>query len=206
MLVEHCYYAMVLFIQFCFYFVFHPLFKAFFRAEITGIENIPVRPFILAPNHTAKIDPFLLCLLPISVIKQLMPIYFLTTEHYYRRWYLRPILKLLGCYPVAKSAWTLEQFLSSSIRKLKEGKVIVFFPEGKIIRNGKKDKPRPGIGYLGEKSNKLILPLHIKWNGNNFRKKLILSFGKPILIQTTNTQTISYEKEAERVMDIIYSL
>ncbi len=135
-----------------------------------------------------------------------MPIYFLTTEHYYQRWYLRPILKLLGCYPVAKRAWTIEQFLSSSIKKLKEGKVIVFFPEGKIIREYKKDVPRPGIGYLGEKSNKQILPLHIKWNGNNFRKKLILSFGKPILIQTTNGQTISYEKEAEKVMDIIYSL
>ena len=199
---------MVLFAQFCFYLVFHLLFKAFFRAEVVGIENIPTKPFILAPNHTAKIDPFLLCLLPFLAAKRLMPIYFLTTEDYYQRWYLHPVLKLLGCYPVAKSAWTLEQFLSSSIGKLKKGKVIVFFPEGKIIRNNIKDKPRPGIGYLAEKSGKLILPLHIKWSGDSIfkSKKLTLSFGKPTLFQGKDSSLNSYEQEAERIMGIIYSL
>ena len=208
MLVEHCYYAMVLFVQFCFYLVFHLVFKAFFRAEITGIENIPVKPFILASNHTAKIDPFLLCQLPFSAAKQLMPIYFLTSEYYYRKWYLKPILKLLGCYPVIKRAWTLEEFLSSSLKKLKDGKIIVFFPEGKIIRNNEKDKPRPGIGYLAKKSGKSILPLHIKWTGVNiFRSnKMTLSFGKLVTFQGESDQLNSYEKEAERIMKIIYSL
>ena len=169
---------------------------------------MPTRPFIVAANHISKIDPFLLCLLPFSAARQLMPIYFLTTEYYYKKWYLKPILKLLGCYPVAKRAWTMEEFLSSSLKKLKDGKVIMFFPEGKITNGGERDKPRPGIGYLVEKSGKQILPLHIEWDQNKVLspKKLKLSFGEPSLSQGKNDQRSSYEREAEKIMNKIYSL
>jgi 1-acyl-sn-glycerol-3-phosphate acyltransferase len=185
--------------QFCFYYVFHLPCKTWFRPRISGLEHIPQRPFIIAANHTSKIDPFLLCLLPLSAFRRLTPVYFLTTEHYYRRWYLRPILKLLGSYPVAKRAWTLDDFLSTTVKKVQAGKVVMFFPEGRIIRNVENKKPRAGIGYLVEQTQKPVLPLHIKWD----KGKPILTFGKSIPF---NHNHVLYEKEAERIMDMIYSL
>ena len=102
----------------------------------------------------------------------------------------------------------MEEFLSSSLKKLKNGKVIMFFPEGKIINDGKRDKPRPGIGYLIEKSSKPILPLHIEWGKNKALapKKLKLSFGKLLSFQNESGQLNSYGKTAEKIMANIYSL
>lgn len=196
--------------QFCFYYIFHLPFKVWFRPTIVGIEHVPQRPFIIAANHTSKVDPFLLCLLPISVVKRLIPIYFLTTEHYYRRWYLQPVLKLLGSYPVAKRAWTLHDFLSSTIEKIKAGKVVMFFPEGRIIKADEGSKPKPGIGYLAEQTQKPILPLRIKWKTVNrfLGGRPMLTFGKPVIIvkSEANASYASYEKEAARIMETIYSL
>jgi 1-acyl-sn-glycerol-3-phosphate acyltransferase len=193
--------------QFFFYYIFHIPFRLLFRPKLNGIEHIPQRPFIIAANHTSKVDPFLLCLLPISAVRQLVPIYFLTTEKYYRRWYLRPILKSIGSYPVAKRAWTLHDFLSTTIEKIEAGKVVMFFPEGKIIRNGELGKPRPGIGYLIEKTQTPILPLHIKWEKIDgfFIKRLVLTFGKAITPNENNVK-VSYEETAIKIMDKIYSL
>jgi acyl-[acyl-carrier-protein]-phospholipid O-acyltransferase / long-chain-fatty-acid--[acyl-carrier-protein] ligase len=195
-------YAMLSIAQFCFYYIFHLPFKVWFLPKISGIEHIPQRPFIIAANHTSKVDPFLLCLLPLSAVKQLLPIYFLTTEHYYKRWYLRPILKLLGCYPVAKRAWTLHDFLSTTIEKVEAGKIVMFFPEGKIIRSNEDKEPRAGIGYLVEQTQKPILPLHIKWDGAN---RPILTFGK-VIVPSKSEAKIPFEKMAIRIMDVIYSL
>jgi 1-acyl-sn-glycerol-3-phosphate acyltransferase len=198
---------MVKFAQFCFYFAFHWIFQSLFRAKVVGVENIPKRNFIIAANHTAKIDPFLLCLLPFSVVKRITPIYFLTSEYYYRKWYLYPILKPLGCYPVASRAWTLDEFLGTSFLKLRSGKTIMFFPEGKIVGENPETKARPGIGYLGAKSGKMILPLRIRW-GKSFLgiKQVTLLFGQPIFVQRRNNSTDFFKQEAERIMAAIYSL
>ena len=195
-------YAMLSIAQYCFYYIFHLPFKVWFRPKISGVEHIPQKPFIIAANHTSKVDPFLLCLLPLSAVKRLLPIYFLTTEHYYRRWYLRPILKLLGCYPVAKRAWALHDFLFTTIEKVNAGKTVMFFPEGKIIRGNEDKKPRPGIGYLIEQTQSSILPLHIKWNDNN---RPVLTFGKSVTFANENAD-ISNEERAGRIMDLVYSL
>lgn len=200
-------YVMLLIAQFCFYYIFHLPFKVWFRPRISGLEHIPQRLFIIAANHTSKVDPFLLCLLPLSAVKRLLPIYFLTTEYYYRRWYLRPILKSLGCYPVVKMAWTLRDFLSTTIEKVEAGKVVMFFPEGQIIRTGEVPKPKQGIGYLAGQTQKPILPLHIKWEAVNksFGGKPVLTFGKSTVVVKGEGKA-SYEKEAARIMEIIYSL
>jgi len=198
---------MVKFAQFCFYFTFHWIFQFVFRAKIAGVENIPRSNFIIAANHTAKIDPFLLCLLPFSVVKRITPIYFLTSEYYYRKWYLYPVLKPLGCYPVVSRAWTLDEFLGSSFSKLRDGKTIMFFPEGKIVGENPETKARPGIGYLGAKSGKMVLPLRIRW-GKSFLgiKQVTLLFGQPIFVQRGDNSTDFFRQEAQRIMDAIYSL
>ena len=122
-------------------------------------------------------------------------------EHYYRRWYLRPILKSLGCYPVAKRAWTLHNFLSTTIEKVEAGKVVMFFPEGKIIKSDADKKPRVGIGYLVEQTQKPILPLHIKWDGS----RPTLTFGK-VIISNSSEFRVSNEEVSIKIMSAIYSL
>lgn len=102
---------------------------------------------------------------------------------------------------MAKRAWTLHDFLSTTIEKVEAGKVVMFFPEGKIIRSDEDKKPRAGIGYLIEQTQKPILPLHIKWD----RGRPTLTFGK-VIIPSSSEFKVSNEEVAVKIMDIIYSL
>jgi len=135
-----------------------------------------------------------------------MPINFLTTEVYYKKWYLKPFIKAIGSFPVVRQAWTLDQFLLSSIEKLKNGKTIMFFPEGKIVDKYDLNNIRPGIGYLSDKSERVLIPMHINWAKGSMLKQLTISFGKPIIFQEETSSLDAYQEYARNVMDTIYSL
>jgi len=200
--------ALVTVAQHCFYFCCHWLFTILFRPEIRGLEYIPQKPFILAANHTARVDPFLVCLLPFSIVKHLMPISFATAEWYYRKWYLHPFLVTLGCFPVMERAWTLEEFSQTTLQKLQEGKVVMYFPEGRIVRGNEKAKAKPGIGYIAELSQKPILPLRIQWDRSNSPfPKLTLAFGETLSFsKDAKADIASYRQKAETIMNVVHSL
>ena len=194
---------MIRFFQYVFCIVFHPLFRCIFQVDILGAERIPTRPFILVANHPSMIDPFLLCLLPFFMWNRIAPIHFMTAETRYHAWY-RPLIKLLGAYPVPQRGWTMEQFFSSSIEKLKAGDSLMLFPEGKMVRQGR-ERARPGIAYLMRQSGVPVVPLHIAWDGSVVKmRKLRMTFGDPIVLSDIRSQPPS--EQAEEIMETIYSL
>ncbi len=113
---------------------------------------------------------------------------------------------MFGSFPIAKSGWTLEQFLSSSIEKLRDGKIVMFFPEGKITIKREQGYIRPGVGYLSDKSGRSVIPMHIDWNQKVIFKQLTISFGKPIIFQEETSSLDAYQEYARNVMNTIYSL
>ncbi|MDQ7055821.1 MAG: 1-acyl-sn-glycerol-3-phosphate acyltransferase [Persephonella sp.] len=61
--------------------VLRPVFKLYFHLDISGIENLPDSPFILAPNHQSFLDGFLIVsALPDKLLKNT---YFLAEEIYF---------------------------------------------------------------------------------------------------------------------------
>jgi 1-acyl-sn-glycerol-3-phosphate acyltransferase len=170
---------------------------------VYGAERIPPGPFILVANHTSRLDPFLLCLLPFSVARRVAPLYFLTAKNQYDRWY-RPLIKSLGAFPIAPRGWTLEQFFSSSLKTLRAGKSIMIFPEGKIIRQAR-EPARPGIAYLMRQAKVPIVPLHIAWDGPTVKaKRLRLAFGDPLNLRDLKQHSLP--EQANEIMDVVYSL
>ena len=113
---------------------------------------------------------------------------------------------MFGSFPIVQSGWTLEQFLSSSIEKLRNGKTVMFFPEGKITIKREQGYIRPGVGYLSDKSERVIIPMHIKWEKGSILKQLTISFGEPIIFQEDDSSLDAYQEYARNVMDTIYSL
>jgi len=198
---------MVVYIQFIIYLFVNPLFKFLFRPIVKGAENFPKKPFIIAVNHSSKLDAFMFFLLPFWEGKKIIPLHFLTLESYHKRWYFDLFLRMVGSFPVRGRAWTLEDYLSESVELVKSGKVLIFFPEGGIVRNNIIKPPRPGIGYLTKMSEKPVVPLRIEWTGARFGKtKLKMTFGKPIFPFTGEESLLEYQIYAQKVMDIIYSL
>lgn len=137
------------------------------------------RPLILASNHVSRLDPFLLVLLPLSIVLRIAPIYFLTSEAEYRVWWQRPFLKLMGSYPVKRVAWSVDDYLGSTIEKLRRGKSVMIFPEGRIRRPGREASAKPGVVILAKTSGAAILPLRIEWLGS---RSVNLTLGDAIVL------------------------
>jgi 1-acyl-sn-glycerol-3-phosphate acyltransferase len=202
--------------QFLLFWIFHLLFRFLLRAKTNVPDGIVIekdKPLIIAVNHPSRIDPFLIGLLPWRVVKKLIPMYFLTANRYYRHWWLRIFIKPLGAYPLREKAWTLEEFLGSTLEKLNNGQKIMIFPEGQLTGAFNADNAKPGIIYLAMKSGAQILPVHLQglfgasfWDVVLRRRQVTLSIGEPFLF----SKKISNNEEAVRasgeIMRAIYAL
>jgi 1-acyl-sn-glycerol-3-phosphate acyltransferase len=136
-------------------------------------------PMILAANHISRLDPFLLVLLPFSVFRRLVPLYFPTAEVEYRVWWQRPFLRFLGSYPVKRVAWTIDEYLDDSLQRLRQEKTIVIFPEGRIRRPDVEAIAKPGVAVLARATGAVIVPLRIERLERMHAK---LTLGEPIVL------------------------
>lgn len=109
-----------------------PLFKLYFSLKVSGSENIPDQPCIIAPSHQSMLDGFILvAALPYNVLKET---FFLAYQAVFDTKIMRPILKNIHIIMI-----NVNKDLKSSIQKstlpLKNGKNLVVFPEGARSRD-----------------------------------------------------------------------
>lgn len=204
-------------VQYIFYFLFHYPLTLLLNVKICGLENLKLKetgPLIIASNHQSRIDPYLLVLLPFFLIKKIVPVYFMTAEYYFNKKWLRPFIAPFGAYPIQRSVETYGEFFSSTISKLKLGKTIMMFPEGKMTKAGEKEVLyKPGIIYLATKSNAGILPIKIEgiqnFNLVDFllrKKSFILKIGSIYHIEIKSENKFEFRKKAKELVESIYSL
>ncbi len=169
------------------YLVLHPLFGWLFRAKVYGKENIPEEgPYIVAPNHTSFWDPPFVgwAMYPVET-------YFLAKIDLFQHNKLfGALIKWLHAIPLDRE--NSLKGLRQGLKLLKEGKVLVVFPEG--TRNRTKDKVllplKEGVALLALKAKVNILPVFLYeskgsyWDWILGKRQLAIRFGK--IIDTSN--------------------
>jgi 1-acyl-sn-glycerol-3-phosphate acyltransferase len=200
--------------QAIFHFALRKLLTFLFQAEVRG--NIEVlsnskMPIILALNHAARIDPFLLALLPLRTIAKLTPLGFPTTTNYYDLLMYRIWIAPLGAYPIPLYAISVEEFLGETISKLHSGYTVVLFPEGKIVAKDKQVSAKTGTIISAIRTGACIIPIHIEGShsvswGNIIRRKakVILSIREPFVVGSENEDKETCREDAERLLNVIY--
>jgi 1-acyl-sn-glycerol-3-phosphate acyltransferase len=103
---------------------------------------------VIGVSHHARIDPFLIGLLPYSVYKLLTPVRFMTANKYWGWWWIRALTAGLGAYGLKKTAWSYQDFFDETLRFLKLDQRVLIFPTGKMIKKGEKTVAKEGVGYL----------------------------------------------------------
>jgi len=205
---------MVRFSQFIFFIIFRLPFKFFLRPSFAGLENIEKLEdggHLLVCNHSARIDPFTLSVLPWKVLLKIFPYYFPVSEHEYQKFKYRIFIRPLGAYPLKISGgWTVDDYFGNSKKLLKNGKNIVLFPEGGF-RSEYHRKAKPGFVFLPSELGIQLLPLHIEGLFNftlkDFflrRRRLKLTFGEPFGVPKTDIS--KYRDVANSIIERIYSL
>ncbi len=173
------------------------------RLEVTGIENLPRPPYILAANHNSYLDAFILGL--VLTVDQNERAHYLTKHRVYKH-YGRFLGKTcLGMIDIPDDNKVTA--LEISKQKINIGKSIVVFPEG--TRNYDKNqllKGKTGAVRLALATNRPIIPVGVVAPAGRtttdainyfFSPKVTLGvkFGPPINFKSANQDPTKEELE-----------
>jgi len=130
-----------------------------FRVSVTGLENIPRPPYIIAANHRAWYDPaFIIPFFPERPVIYTMA----KRETVFNRAWKRRLLPLIGVFPISPNRGELdEQGLRTVYQVLERGGVILLFPEGRYSRGRGLRPLKNGIGYFALQAGVPISPVAV---------------------------------------------
>ena len=138
-----------------------PVLKLLYRLQASGLEHVPKEGgFVLAANHTSNLDPWPLGLplFPRHTLRFMAKIELFNPV-------LKPFLDAAGAFPVRRGEADHEA-IETAVRLVREGDVVVMFPEGTRSRKGlrKKFEPRPhsGAARIALAANAPLVPAAIK--------------------------------------------
>jgi len=162
-----------------------------FRADVSGLENIPKgKNVILVSNHPSFFDPFLLnAILPgfynfIVFATILYNPYSMVTVRF-----LGLVVRRYGHFLSGSST------IIKAIKAINEGDSFILFPSERVIPEGHIDKIRSGFYKIIEDANAVVLPVFIK---EEFRlKSLQKPFRAKVVIgKLLDKRYILYGKDA----------
>ncbi len=151
-----------------------------FRVTVTGLENIPKPPYIIAANHQAWFDPAFI--IPFYAERPL--IYTMAKrETVFNRAWKRRLLPLIGVFPISPNKGELdEQGLRTVYQVLERGGVILMFPEGRYSRGRALRPLKDGIGYFALQAGVPVSPVAVRGT-DTLRpfSRVEVSIGPPIM-------------------------
>jgi 1-acyl-sn-glycerol-3-phosphate acyltransferase len=137
--------------------VLSPLFRALWRVNVQGLENVPASGgAIFCPNHTSVIDSFFL---PLVLPRQIK---FVGKAEYMDSWKTRHLFPALGMIPIDRSGGSAsERALNTAARVLEEGQFFGIYPEGTRARDGRLHRGHTGPARLALRTGVPIIPVGI---------------------------------------------
>jgi len=136
--------------------LFLPLFKLYFRLDISGEENLPKSPYIIAPSHQSMLDGFIMAAsLPYAVLKKS---FFLAYEGEFGKSFMRPIARN-GQLVMIDVNRNLKISMQRAAVPLKQKENVVIFPEGARSRDAKLLSFKPYYAILAKELNVPIVPV-----------------------------------------------
>lgn len=154
--------------------------------------------YLIIANHQSRWDAFaIFSVLPVSQRWKASPVKFLTAKGIYNT-PLRPILKLLGCYPTRNRIATVNE----SVYLLNSGYSVCIFPEGRRTLEVESN-PREGVIEMMRTvhpNTKLRLVLvHLEWRRRGF-------FNRHLTVTFKEEADAEQFQNASQLMKTIYSL
>jgi acyl-[acyl-carrier-protein]-phospholipid O-acyltransferase / long-chain-fatty-acid--[acyl-carrier-protein] ligase len=130
------------------------VFRAFYRLEVKGLENIDKAGgnAIIALNHVSFLDPPL----AVSILPK-RPVFAIDVAMS-QHWWIQPFLKFVRTMALDP----LKPFsLRTIINAVRDGNMLVIFPEGRITVTGSLMKVYDGAGLIADKAEAMVVPVRI---------------------------------------------
>jgi 1-acyl-sn-glycerol-3-phosphate acyltransferase len=157
------------------------------RLYIKGADNIPLEGgVIIAANHTSYLDP------PLMGAATPRRATFMARKGLFSipliGWFIKHY-----AFPVDRTK-TLPSTIKESVRRLKNGELLVIFPEGRRSETGELTEGKRGVGMVAALSKAVVVPAFISGTdkmlpvGAKWLKQadILVRFGRPLDFHITN--------------------
>jgi 1-acyl-sn-glycerol-3-phosphate acyltransferase len=151
-----------------------------YRVTVTGLENIPAAPYIIAANHQAWFDPaFIIPFFPERPLIYTMA----KRETVFDRAWKRRLVQSLGVFPISPNRGELdEQGLRTVYQLLERGGVVLMFPEGRYSRGRALRPLKNGIGFFAVQAGVPVVPVAVTGTDSLWPwHRIEVSIGPPVM-------------------------
>lgn len=170
-----------------------------YKIRVIGEDRIPSEgPVIICSNHISELDPPLVA---ISVKREMA---FFAKSELFRIPVLGFLISRLNAFPVERGKGD-RAALKKSVEVLKEGNMLLIFPEGSRNRSGTLKELQQGAGFMAVKSGAKVVPAAIKGNYDR-NKGVTMVFGKPIDTAALVAEGRNRKEITERIREGINNL
>lgn len=161
-----------------------------FRLNVEGLENVPREgPALISPNHRSAIDP------PLMSVVLPRPLYHMAKAELFPQ--IGWLISRIGAFPVRRGSGDMRA-MRTSLRLLRDGRLLCVFPEGTRSRTAAMGPARPGASYLSAHTGAPVIPVGIS-GSYRFRHPVTVRFGTPVPLEGT-------VEDGERIMEAIRAL
>jgi 1-acyl-sn-glycerol-3-phosphate acyltransferase len=182
-----------------------------FRLRVIGSEYVPQGGgAIIAANHVSYLDiPLLGCALKRRAD-------FVGKAELFKNPVVGFLFRRLGGFPVKRDG--IDRLaIAEAVRRLKAGRLVVFYPEGTRSVDGQLQRPKSGIGMVAARAKVPIIPVLIEGTGQVLPRQrrgfkfhpVLIKFGPPVDpfdSMGAEKGTQFYSKISHAVMDGIQAL
>ena len=198
-----------------FYGLFHHISKVaydlLFRGDVFGLENLPARgPYLLASNHCSHLDP------PLLGSQLAEQVRFFARSTLWKPGLPAWWLDRVGTIPVERDSADIGA-LKQTIATLRNGGIVILFPEGTRSLDGRLQPPKSGVGMIACKARVPVVPARIFGSfaafgrGAKFPRPhpITFVFGRPLPPAAYDDPTAGkqrYQVASERIMAAIAAL
>ena len=173
-----------------------------FRVEKNGEENIKEKgAYLTCANHRSNWDA------PILVSNLKRKVYVMAKAELFKNKFIKWFGRKCCVFPVKRGMRDIES-IKYSLNLLKDGEILVIFPEG--TRNGmeKNGKAQNGVAYMAIRTGVPVIPVGIQGKMKPF-KKVKLNIGEPLdfsQYKTNKPEKEILDKVSKEIMDNIIML
>jgi 1-acyl-sn-glycerol-3-phosphate acyltransferase len=178
---------------------------------VEGTENVPRKGgLVVCANHFATLDP--------PMVPAFLPRpdnWSMAKSEYFRTAWKRWLFTAYQSFPVVRH--TADRVaLRRAFEILKEGQVLVIYPEGTRVESGTLSDPEPGAGFIAQRSGCPVLPVALTGTRECLPKGAIwprrvpvkIRFGRPLVIASKRStgERVTHQEASDAIMLAIAEL
>lgn len=184
----------------------------FRRLHVVGLDKVPrTGPVLVVGNHIATLDPPLTG----AMIKR-FDVYYMAKSEYFDKRLQRWIFKAYNAFPVIRHTPDRGS-LKQALAILRDGHVLMMYPEGTRSEDLQVHRPYAGAGFLARKSAAPIVPVAV-WGSEGVLPKgaswprhdshVHIVFGDPFLLPERNPDgtVMDHQQSADYMMSRVAAL